>query len=109
MKIKLLTTERKLSKSLLNQMRQPNIVQMKEGKVLGYVVNPKKDYYKGIIIQHDEDYFMVADGFRKGMREVTRKTGKWTTFKSFETFEMCDEWWEAYTQVQKKATRQIYI
>ena len=109
MKIKLLTTEKKLSKNLLNQMRQPNIIQMKEGKTLGYVINPKKYYSKGIIIQYAEDCFIVSDGFKKGIREVTRRTGKWTRFKKFETPEMCDNWWEAYTQVQKKAIKQIYV
>ena len=90
--IKLLTTEKKLTKSLLKQMRTPSKKGMEKGEVLGYINGVIKDNYKAILIHYKEDYFVISGYYRKNESSVSRKIGRWTQTKTFKTPELCTEW-----------------
>ena len=109
MEIEIVTTKKKLTKSLINQMRQANLNVLKCGKPLGFVIGIIKDNYKAILIEYDSDYYVISANYTKGDTSVYRKIGRWSSKIGFETSEVCNEWWEAYQSVKEKAATQIYI
>lgn len=109
MEIEIYTTAKKLSKSIINQMRRAKLPVLLNGEVLGYMIKVKKDSYKTILIKHTEEYFVIDSGWRKGESTVFRSVGKWSRTKQFSTHKKCDEWWQAYERILKDAKIQIYI
>jgi len=107
--IEIITAKKKLSKSIVNQMRQAHTVVLKFGTSLGYMIGVKKGAYRTILIQYDKEFFTIPDNYTKGDTKVYRKTGKWTQTKEFETHEECTTWWEAYQERLQDACNQIYI
>ena len=64
MEIEIVTTKKKLSKSLVLQMKSANLEQMKytvqfPHRMLGYVTNLSKDINQAIIIKGITDYYIV--------------------------------------------------
>jgi len=112
MTIEIVTTKRKLTKSLVNQMRPAPLVAIQHGTVLGYLIRVVKDSYKTFLIEHEGEYFVLPSGWEKGLgtQRVTvwRTIGRWSTKKRFNDVETCDKWWAAYESVLKTTT-QIYI
>ena len=109
MEIEIVTTKKKLTKSLINQMRHAPINVLKHGMVLGFVIGVIKDNYKAIIIQHEGDYYTISAYYTKGDISVSRKIGRWFQSIKFESAADCDDWWAAYLIVKEKAVEQIYI
>lgn len=109
MKIEICTTKKKISKSLINQMRKPTITTMEKGNVLGYMINAKKDSYKSILIEYMSQYFVVSGGWEKEETEIYRSIGRGTRSIKFETPELCENWWCVYERVLKSAKIQIYV
>ena len=109
MDIEIVTTKKKLTKSLLNQMRMPSKENMKTGVGLGFVIDVVKNCYKAILIYNKGEYYIISGFYKKGETSVYRKIGKWTQTKKFDSSEACDEWWQAYKRVVAMATTHIYI
>ena len=109
MEIEIVTTKKKLTKSLLNQMRHATFEVMKDGKPHGFVIGVVKNNYRAILIEYDADYYVISANYTKGDTSVYRKIGRWSSKIGFETPEVCNEWWEAYQAVKEKAKSQIYI
>jgi len=109
MQIEIVTTKKKLTKSFINQMHRANIEVMKQGNVLGYLINVNKDAYKIILIQHENDYYIIESNWVLGKLAVYRKIGKWTQKKEFKTTQDKLNWWTAYQKVLENAKRHIYI
>ena len=51
MKIEIITTKKKLTKQLISQMRFPSLDILKQGKVLGFLINVEKYVSKTILIE----------------------------------------------------------
>lgn len=109
MKIEIHTTVKKLSKSIINQMKTPTVLAMLEGETFGYMIKVKKDSYKSILVKYSDEYFVIDSSWRKGESSVYRRVGKWSRKRDFDTLEKCDEWWSAYQRIIKEAKTQIYI
>ena len=109
MEIEIVTTKKKLTKSIVNQMRHATLDVLKDGKPLGFVIGVIKDNYKAIIIEYDGDYYIVSAYYTKGDTSVYRKIGRWSSQIKFETPEVCNEWWSAYQIARESAMNHIYI
>ena len=109
MQIEIVTTKKKLTKSLVNQMQSATVPAMQEGTVLGYMVNAKKDDYKTILIEYDGKYYVMPHNWTKGDTSIYRRIGKWSCNKKFSSVFACDNWWRAYQKALNAATTQIYI
>jgi len=109
MEIEITTTKKKLSKSIVNQMRQASYAVLQTGKAIGYVINVRSKCHKAVLVKYkDEFYFFPAD-YKKGDLAVYRKIGKWSSKVGFDSEAECNLWWEFYQRCLKEATQQIYI
>lgn len=110
MKIKIVTTEKKLTKSLINQMPIATLEVMQRGIVLGYVKNARKDSYNTALIEYQNEYYCMQLNWVKGQESVYRKVGRWSQSRKFDSPEDLIFWWEAYSFVKDKAfDTHIYI
>ena len=110
MDIELLTTRKKLTKSLIMQFRFPELNILKHGEVLGFVINVVKDSYRTVLIRYENDIYREHMSWVYGSGDsVYRNFGKWSQKKSFKDKEYKDEWWDAYLKVLEKANNQIYV
>ena len=110
MEIEIVTTKKKLTKSIISQMRGAGLEQLKNGKVLGYVIGVLKENYKAMIIEYESDYYIISCNYTKGESTAAmyRKIGKWSNKIRFNNFEERDEFWEYYTKAVNQA-KHIYI
>ena len=111
MKIEIVTTKKKLYKSIIGQMRHATLEVLIQGLPLGFVINVVKNCHKAILIQHENNYYKIPANYTKGELSVYRKIGKWSSSIQFETSGACDFWWKAYQQVieHPSTVNQIYI
>ena len=109
MEVEIVTTKKKLTKAIVNQMRRPSLETMKNGDVLGYLIGVVKNVPWAILIHNNGEYFILESGWKKGETSVYRSIGKWTQSKRFESVAMCDDWWDTFKTVSEKAKDQIYI
>ena len=58
MQIEIVTTKKKLTKSILNQMRYAPTSQIRGWEVLGYVVKCVKTLRKALLIKFDDEYYI---------------------------------------------------
>lgn len=109
MEIEITTTKKKLSKALVNQMRNARIEVLKGGTALGYMINVKKFCYKTLLIKYDDEFFIIPASYEKGNQEVYRRVGKRSESIRFDTPEECNQWWGFYQARVREAIDQIYI
>jgi len=109
MRIEIVTTKKKLSKSIVNQMPQATPLALKFGAALGYMINIKKNSYKEILIEHDNLFSTIHSNYIKDKMSVCRKAGKWPYKLCFDSPAECDTWWSFYQERVKEAVTQIYI
>jgi len=111
MNIELITTKKKLTKSIVNQMQTPSAEIMLKCEVLGYVINVVKNSYKTIIIKEGEKYFKISFNYRKWKDNsaVSYKIGRCNIIIKFNTTTKCLYWWSAYEKIKTLAINQIYI
>ena len=109
MQIEIITVKRKLSKAVVNQMRQAPLDALRYGKPLGFVIGIIKNSYKAILIEYEGDHYWIPANYIKGGIAVYRKIGKWSSSIKFESEYDCDEWWRTYEVVREKAVDHIYI
>lgn len=109
MEIEILTTKKKLSKSLVLQMKSANLEQMKYAVqfphlMLGYVTNLSKDINQAIIIKGTTDYYIipVIDWTLSGDTGLNaRLGGYWNRNKQFPSEEERTEWLDVYNSIVK--------
>jgi len=109
MEIEIITTKKKLSKSIVNQMREATMVSLKSGTAIGYLINVRKELHKAILIKYDNEFFIIPTNYVKGKASVYRKMGKWSQSRKFETPEACNSWWSFYQARMREAINQIYV
>jgi hypothetical protein len=114
MEIEILTTKKKISKSLINQMRVAtfNLDVLNNGEILGFLNNVTKDSEKVVLIKRLSDYYIVKDGWHNpsGSRSTYKQLPRYfTTTKDFDSKELAEIWWEAYIKCFSMAKNQIYI
>lgn len=90
MKINIITTEKKLTKSIINQMSLSNDLDVQYGTPLGYILNIRKNIYKAVLISYDNNYSIISMDYIKSTKSVYQKIGKWTQHKRFDSEDICD-------------------
>ena len=108
MEIEILTTKKKLSKSIINQMFVATTDTVMHGIKLGYVVNVRKNMGKALLISHMENYYVFPTNWKKHWKCITRNVGKGSLEKKFDTADDCNRFWDAYQEILKNV-QQIYI
>ncbi len=96
MKIEIVTTKKKLTKSILNQMPLAGLPQIQSGKVLGYILNSIKDIKKAYLIINYGKYYILPANYRKSTNCVIRKIGKRTITKEFHDEDEFQIWWDQF-------------
>lgn len=119
MEIKIVTAEKSLTKSIVNQMRHASLEVLQKGDVLGFVINVVKDCDKAVLLSYKEDYYTIPTDYVRKDKVVLRKVGKKNTsiFKvpvktktiEFQYRSYCTTWWDTYQDVLKKAVQHIYV
>lgn len=103
-----LVTMRKLTKSIVNQMRVCPLAGLKDGEVLGYMVNVHKSYTKALLIKWEGEYYVYGVGWTKDTHSCRLIFGRrWV--RAFDTETARDDYFEAYEQAAAKATQQIFV
>ena len=110
MEIEILTTKKKLNKSLVNQFSHADSNVIKNGVALGFVINIIKDSYKALLIKCGEEYFYFPTNWTKGTTNIYRHTsGRFSVEKKFDDAEKCDLFWASYQELLSSAKDQIFI
>ena len=107
MKITIRTTEKKLTKSIIDQMHFAGTEVLENGTLLGYI-NYKGSY---LLIECDGKYFKHSLGWTKweDTPRASRKSGKWSqSTKADQPEADFTKWWVAYCKMRDEA-EQIYI
>ena len=105
----------KMTKSIVLQMQAANTAVLRDGEVLGYVVNIDKYTHRTIIIKYMDNYYRMVVGFEKGIEntKVIRRAGKYSWNQYFNTAEDRDEYMRYYDAIIKKLVNgeltQIYV
>ena len=115
MKIELITTKKKLSKSYISQMRTATEHIMTIGLCLGHVIGVKKTAYEIAIIEYENDYYTKALNYilsssnKKHMyRPSFNKRGSYNY--NFKTEKDRITWWNSYKKMRSIALKNhIYI
>jgi len=113
MYIKIVTTEKKITKNLVNQMKYAGRAELRDGECLGYMRNTVKGARDAMLIEHVSEYYVCPMGFQKSLNHVYRKAlkGHGVFEVQFDTPGACNAWWEAYQKAltSEGAKLQIYI
>ena len=109
MDIEIVSTKKKLTKSLLSQMYLASLTQIKHGACLGFILNGIAKVHKIYLIKHLDEFYILPANYNKGVYSVWRRSGKGTITTRFENEEDCHVWWDAYQKIAKKCETHIYI
>lgn len=113
MEIEIVTTKKKLSKSMLNQMDTvPMSAMQQPGSVyvLGYVLNVVKNQNKTYLVSWNDDYYIIADNWQISSLKVYRKLPKHFVQEiRFDDEYKLNRWWKSYQIIKDKGDRHIYI
>lgn len=109
MEIEIVTTKRKLSKSIINQMRRASKQVLIEGTTLGYLISVRKGSYKDILIKHGDEFFLIPANYTKGEKSIYRQVDRGSISRRFESKAACDSWWRFYQARMREAVNQIYV
>ena len=110
--IEIITNRKKLTKSLVNQMRFAQIEQLRNGLVLGHFVGVRKQSYLTGFIEYNKEYYCFAANWKKGTESpcISRVIGRWFDKIDFANQEECDDWWECYEKAREEAMKtHIYV
>ena len=117
MKIEIMTTKRKLTKNILNQIPSATLEDMKTGTLLGFILNSRENHYKVILIKNNSKYSVLPIHIWKKIdwdssvhkNCIYRYEPKRSVYKKFESKEKRDEWFEVYRKIKILPLEQIYI
>ena len=59
MEIEIVTTKKKLTKAIVNQMRHASIAAIRHGTALGYLINVRQKIWRSILIFYNDEYFVM--------------------------------------------------
>lgn len=108
--IEIVTTKKKLNKSLINQMPIAKIEQFRNGLVLGHLIGIKKQSYLTGLIELNEEYYCFATDWKKGNSRIYRTIGRWATSIDFDNDQERNDWWKCYKNAKEIAIKtHIYI
>lgn len=88
----------RVTKSVIKQMLIADAPVLKQGKVLGMVINALTDSYKTMLIAHNGEFYRISMEYLRGTKNLYRRIGRWTSFIEFETQEECTSFWNAYSK-----------
>jgi len=114
MKITIITTDKKLTKSIIGQMPTAKLIHLLDGKVLGYVIGCRpKLGNKLMLIKCAGEYYLHAMSWTRGASQykpMYKKIGKWSSFKRFDSDSESDKYWGVYLDAKRIAEKtHIYI
>ncbi|MCK9154511.1 MAG: hypothetical protein M0P12_00205 [Paludibacteraceae bacterium] len=111
MKIEVYKVTVKLTKSIVNQLQKATLEVLRHGKVLGYVVNVRKDIRKAFLISYNDGLFYISDDWHtsKNSTRLFRRIGKWSVEWDFGTIENKEEFLKEYEIVLKTTVPQIFV
>lgn len=114
MEIEIVTTEKKLTKNIVNQLPFANLKDFTDGKVLGHISNIHKECYDVVLIENNKKYSYFPLNWQQGdttvHKAVYMKGKKWSTTIDLETKEACQTWWDTFIKIKEKAFKtQIFI
>jgi hypothetical protein len=100
----------KVTKSVISQMVAPSLDVLKNGDVLGMVVNVVKDQHKTMLFAHNNEFYKVAMDWKSGESSMYRKWGRWSYSWKFNSPEECKEFWDNYSRcVSIAESKHLYI
>ncbi len=110
MEIEILTTKKKLTKSLLKQMHELGIGELKDGvEVLGYINNIDKVYPRVFLIKTRNNEYRIAHYFWNKSKVEPEKIVRDGGFnKQFSSEKNCDEYYD-FIVAWRGVAKQIYI
>ncbi|MHA1280590.1 MAG: hypothetical protein ACTSQ8_25825 [Candidatus Helarchaeota archaeon] len=109
MEIEIITTKKKLSKSIVNQMRQASMGELLLGTTIGYLINVRKNIHKAVLIKCKGEFYIIPANYTKGEKSVYRRIGKWSQSIKFKSEAQCNSWWRFYRARMEEAINQIYV
>lgn len=112
MNIELVTTKKKVTKSIINQLRRIStdivINDLDNIDVIGYVVGCRKNSYKCIILKFKNEYFYIDASWKKGTKNMYRKVGKWSYRMEIDNEELVNKFYHNYKIICSSA-KQFFI
>lgn len=113
MEIEIVTTKKKLTKSIVNQMKRATPDVIINCEILGHVVNVHKSGMVALL-QHGGDYYYLNLDWTKchslWTRPSTHNNKRYTQQFRFKSDEICNQIWNEYEHVKDHAlTKHIYI
>jgi len=113
MNITIITTEKKLTKSLISQIKYLSLSEMSgEVETLGYLINVVKDANNVALIRlPDGDYRLLSLAWKKELlKSIKRPVRTRNLVRTFSSEIDLDAWWCNYIKIKDKCvSNQIYI
>jgi hypothetical protein len=106
--IEIITTKKKLTKSILQQMPTAPVDIMKVADVLGYYTDSKLG--KVALLTHNQEYYTRPLSYTTNANVPTKVFRGVCAFVEFDNVQDRDDWWDVYTKVRGEALKtHIYI
>ena len=112
--IKIITTDKKLTKSIIGQMPTASLIHLLDGQILGHVVGCRpKLGNKLMLIKCAGEYYLHDMSWTRGesqYKPMYKKLGKWSSVHRFDSDSESDKYWGAYLDAKRIAEKtHIYI
>lgn len=112
MKIEVITTKKKLTKSIINQMpvAVEKLLQYDDFKCLGFVLNCRKHSYKAFLVEIASKYYIVHSDWQASIdqEKAYRTIDKWSQLHTFKSEQDRDKFIKTLRNMNCTAG-QIYI
>ena len=110
MEIEIVTTKKKLTKSIVSQMQNLSLSEIDNVNVIGFVNNIDVNSPRVLILEIDRfEYRKVYWDWRLGTKSLYRNLkGHWIQKKEFKSEDDCRKYYNAIQEYKKQAV-QIYI
>jgi hypothetical protein len=110
MEIELITTKKKLTASILNQMFSPTLEEMRHIRCLGIVNIKSFKTPKLLLITEKNKYRILSMGWKKcENRKICRKTRRGSVVKTFKSDKEAEDFLAIYNKIIKSNPEQIFI
>ncbi len=109
MKIEVRRVVTKLTKSMVSQMQCASLEVMRDGELLGYMINVSPLGAKVYLIAYKGNFYIQYAGWNLRGEKVTRVCRKGVMTKTFNDGIALEAWWLAYIHIANSSTEQIYV
>ncbi len=110
MDIEIITTKKKLTKSILEQMPSGETTPILSNcEVLGYLLGVVKYNHKAVLIKSETDYYILNTSWKKSDAVIYRSIGSSMGTKIFNSECECNIFWDLLQEVISRAVKHIYI